>query len=550
MADAANPMGRLGDPDTDIAPVAVFLASEDSRYLTGNTLFVDGGLAHQRLTLGAGAARRLTDSLKISELVILFVGVTAFGLSLESCPPRQRPSSCWLRILTSWARSSCGRPASLGSDRSWIGGRGRPGSSGRWTAWRRTRPIPAKDTGRSGGARAEAGAGQAKRKRRRPRSSMICPRPRTRSRTGRSARPMPMRWPTPGRRPTPRPGPRWRSRKPSCWRLGSGRRRVQFRERVARFVKQHSADDGRSEWEHKKAARAARFWPDKDGMTRVHGAVDPESRVRPSSSTFDSGRRTSCGAATTRTTPPTSRAARWRVINEQRNAEALDRDLPPRRPGRRAGHATTTRPSSSSPTTTCSAAERRRDRRDPGRRHPGPRLGRPADGLRRRDHPHGPRRQLGARSTRAGPSATPRTGSASGCGPSGTPAPSPTAPSPSTGPRSTTRTPSTTTATTADRPRQPRPRPATTATTSPTPPAGPSRSSNDGSVITTPPTAGPGTEPQRTGRPTPTSRAAPGGGHPTRAPAPPPPSSPKPPELVAPASREGRHRGSRARGLV
>lgn len=43
MADAANPMGRLGDPDDDIAPVAVFLASEDSRYVTGNTLFVDGG---------------------------------------------------------------------------------------------------------------------------------------------------------------------------------------------------------------------------------------------------------------------------------------------------------------------------------------------------------------------------------------------------------------------------------------------------------------------------------------------------------------------------
>jgi NAD(P)-dependent dehydrogenase (short-subunit alcohol dehydrogenase family) len=43
MADAANPMGRLGDPETDIAPVAVFLASEDCRYLTGNTLFVDGG---------------------------------------------------------------------------------------------------------------------------------------------------------------------------------------------------------------------------------------------------------------------------------------------------------------------------------------------------------------------------------------------------------------------------------------------------------------------------------------------------------------------------
>jgi NAD(P)-dependent dehydrogenase (short-subunit alcohol dehydrogenase family) len=43
MADSANPMGRLGDPETDIAPVAVFLASDDARYVTGNTLFVDGG---------------------------------------------------------------------------------------------------------------------------------------------------------------------------------------------------------------------------------------------------------------------------------------------------------------------------------------------------------------------------------------------------------------------------------------------------------------------------------------------------------------------------
>lgn len=43
QADRGNPMGRVGDPLTDIAPVAVFLASDDCRYLTGNTLFVDGG---------------------------------------------------------------------------------------------------------------------------------------------------------------------------------------------------------------------------------------------------------------------------------------------------------------------------------------------------------------------------------------------------------------------------------------------------------------------------------------------------------------------------
>ncbi len=40
---AAHPMGRMGDPEEDIGAVACFLASEDCRYLTGNTLFVDGG---------------------------------------------------------------------------------------------------------------------------------------------------------------------------------------------------------------------------------------------------------------------------------------------------------------------------------------------------------------------------------------------------------------------------------------------------------------------------------------------------------------------------
>lgn len=38
-----NPMGRMGDPQKDIGGVTAFLASEDAAYLTGNTLFVDGG---------------------------------------------------------------------------------------------------------------------------------------------------------------------------------------------------------------------------------------------------------------------------------------------------------------------------------------------------------------------------------------------------------------------------------------------------------------------------------------------------------------------------
>ena len=42
-SSAANPMGRMGDPEQDIGAVAYFLASEDARYVTGNTIFADGG---------------------------------------------------------------------------------------------------------------------------------------------------------------------------------------------------------------------------------------------------------------------------------------------------------------------------------------------------------------------------------------------------------------------------------------------------------------------------------------------------------------------------
>lgn len=40
---AQTPLGRIGQPD-DIAPVAVFLASDESRWVTGDTLVVSGGL--------------------------------------------------------------------------------------------------------------------------------------------------------------------------------------------------------------------------------------------------------------------------------------------------------------------------------------------------------------------------------------------------------------------------------------------------------------------------------------------------------------------------
>jgi NAD(P)-dependent dehydrogenase (short-subunit alcohol dehydrogenase family) len=37
-------MGRMGNPD-EIAKAAVFLASDDSSFVTGIELFVDGGFA-------------------------------------------------------------------------------------------------------------------------------------------------------------------------------------------------------------------------------------------------------------------------------------------------------------------------------------------------------------------------------------------------------------------------------------------------------------------------------------------------------------------------
>ncbi len=43
QAEKQAPLGRIGQPD-DIAPIAVFLASEDSKWLTGEILLASGGI--------------------------------------------------------------------------------------------------------------------------------------------------------------------------------------------------------------------------------------------------------------------------------------------------------------------------------------------------------------------------------------------------------------------------------------------------------------------------------------------------------------------------
>jgi NAD(P)-dependent dehydrogenase (short-subunit alcohol dehydrogenase family) len=42
------PLGRFGDPQEDVGPVAVYLSSPEAHYITGSLILVDGGRGHLR----------------------------------------------------------------------------------------------------------------------------------------------------------------------------------------------------------------------------------------------------------------------------------------------------------------------------------------------------------------------------------------------------------------------------------------------------------------------------------------------------------------------
>jgi NAD(P)-dependent dehydrogenase (short-subunit alcohol dehydrogenase family) len=45
---AKVPLGRFGDPEEDVAPIVAFLAGDDARYMTGQTVMADGGAVKLR----------------------------------------------------------------------------------------------------------------------------------------------------------------------------------------------------------------------------------------------------------------------------------------------------------------------------------------------------------------------------------------------------------------------------------------------------------------------------------------------------------------------
>ena len=48
MTEIIHIGGKLGDADRDLAPMIVFLCSDGARYITGQTICIDGGAVKVR----------------------------------------------------------------------------------------------------------------------------------------------------------------------------------------------------------------------------------------------------------------------------------------------------------------------------------------------------------------------------------------------------------------------------------------------------------------------------------------------------------------------
>jgi hypothetical protein len=104
------PLGRIGQPQ-DIAPGVVFLASSDSEWMTGETLYVTGGLRYFTLILPTDSnleSIRLYDEIQIS---------ASFGRISIRNPVSRKRALLALRHGTRWSTrifpkwSTCRRSA-------------------------------------------------------------------------------------------------------------------------------------------------------------------------------------------------------------------------------------------------------------------------------------------------------------------------------------------------------------------------------------------------------------------------------------------------------
>ena len=81
VAIAQTPLGRIGQPG-DIASIAVFLASEDSAWLTGEQLIASGGFRKSANTCSVEACNfplRATSGLPVAQVAISFSCYPAAG---------------------------------------------------------------------------------------------------------------------------------------------------------------------------------------------------------------------------------------------------------------------------------------------------------------------------------------------------------------------------------------------------------------------------------------------------------------------------------------